>query len=122
MVAAFPLRLAAASKEGRAISEHFGHAKSFRIYDVAPGQCKFLHERPVAHYCHGHSGDQTAMSGILDTIRDCRAVFVARIGDGPTEKLRAIGIEAVACYACAAIEESLLDYASRVAAGESVTV
>lgn len=116
MVAAFPLRLAVASKDGRAISEHFGHAKSFRIYDVAPGQCKFLHERLVAHYCHGHRGDAGALGGILDALRDCRAVFVARIGDAPSEKLRAVGIEAVARYACEAIEDSLLDYAGRVAA------
>lgn len=106
----FPLRLAVASKEGLAISEHFGHAKAFRIYDVAPGDCRFLETRQVAHYCHGQRGDQGALAGILETIKDCRAVFVARIGDGPVEKLKAIGVDAVVRYACAAIEASLLDY------------
>ena len=116
MAPAFPLRLAVASKEGLAISEHFGHATAFRIYDVAPGQCKFLPARQVAHYCHGQSGDQGALAGILATIKDCSAVFVARIGDGPIEKLRAIGVEAVAGYAHQAIDEALLDYAGRLAA------
>jgi len=32
----FPIKLAVASKEGMAISEHFGHAKQFRIYEATP--------------------------------------------------------------------------------------
>lgn len=114
----FPLRLAVASKENISISEHFGHAKSFRIYEVTPAECRFLETREVKHYCLGNSADQSAMAGILETIRDCAAVFVARIGDGPTEKLAAIGVQAVSNYAHEAIEDSLLDYASRLAAGE----
>ena len=118
---AFPLKLAVASKEGRAISEHFGHARRFAVYAVAPDSCRLLETREVEHYCLGNSSSQSAMAGILEAIRDCQAVFVAKIGDGPTEKLRAIGVHAVAGYAWEAIEASLLDYARRTAAGEVVT-
>lgn len=114
----FPLKLAVASKEGMAVSEHFGHAKQFLIYEVAPEQCGLLETRVVAHYCLGQHSDQTAMSGILEALKDCYAVFVAKIGDGPTEKLNAIGVRAVSCYAYEAIEASLLDYMHRVASGE----
>ena len=107
------VRLAVASKEGLAISEHFGHAKSFWIYEVAGAECRLLERREVEHYCLGNSANQSAMSGILQTIRDCRAVFVARIGDGPTEKLAAIGVEAVSDYAYEEIEPSLLDYVDK---------
>ena len=117
----FPLRLAVASKEGQAISEHFGHARRFAVYEVSPTDCRLLEEREVEHYCLGNSASQSALAGILETIRDCQAVFVAKIGDGPTEKLRAIGVHAVAGYAWEAIEASLLDYARRTAAGEVVT-
>lgn len=106
----FPVKLAVASKEGLAISEHFGHAKQFRIYETVPERCEFLEIREVSHYCLGQHGDQSAMAGILETIKDCHAVFVAKIGDGPTEKLNAIGVDAVADYAYEAIEASLLDY------------
>ena len=112
----FPLKLAVASKEGLAISEHFGHAKQFRIYLVTPASCNFLEQREVAHYCHGQHGDQGAMAAILQTINDCQAVFVAKIGDGPTQKLQAIGVDAVGDYAYEAIEASLLDYATKYAA------
>ena len=37
---AFPLKLAVASKEGLAISEHFGHAKQFRIYLATAESCE----------------------------------------------------------------------------------
>lgn len=115
-----PLRLAVATKEGLAISEHFGHARRFAIYAVSPDACRLLEHRDVEHYCLGNTSSQTAMAGILEAIKDCRAVFVAKIGDGPTEKLRAIGVAAVSTYAYEAIEASLLDYARRVAAGEEV--
>lgn len=115
---AFPLKLAVASKEGRAISEHFGHARRFAVYAVAPDSCRLLETREVEHYCLGNSSSQSAMASILEAIRDCQAVFVAKIGDGPAEKLAAIGVRAVSGYAWEAIEESLLDYARRLAVGE----
>lgn len=107
---AFPLKLAVASKEGLAISEHFGHAKQFRIYLATAESCEFLEQREVAHYCHGQHGDQVAMAAILESIKDCHAVFVAKIGDGPSQKLQAIGVRAVQDYAYEAIEASLLAY------------
>ncbi|MCQ8104745.1 dinitrogenase iron-molybdenum cofactor biosynthesis protein [Methylomonas sp. SURF-2] len=111
----FPLLVAVASKEGMAISEHFGHAKQFRIYQADPEQCRYIETREVAHYCLGQQGDQAAMAGILEAIKDCHAVFVAKIGDGPTERLNNIGVRAVAEYAYEAIEASLLAYAGKLA-------
>ncbi len=104
------MRVAVASKEGMAISEHFGHAKKFAIYDVAQDGCQLVEQREVSHYCLGGTSDRSAMSGILEAIKDCKAVFIAKIGDGPTEKLNARGIEAVSDYAWEEIEPSLLDY------------
>jgi predicted Fe-Mo cluster-binding NifX family protein len=115
-----PIKLAVASKEGMAISEHFGHAKQFRIYEATPNQCDLLETREVTHYCLGQHSDQSAMAGILEAIKDCHAVFVAKIGDGPTEKLKAIGVRAVSDYAYQAIEDSLLDYLRRLAAGKEI--
>ncbi|ESQ09163.1 MAG TPA: dinitrogenase iron-molybdenum cofactor biosynthesis protein [Chromatiaceae bacterium] len=106
-----PIRLAVASKEGIAISEHFGHAKQFWIYQLNAGTCALLEKREVEHYCLGNVSSASAMDQILQTIKDCAAVFVAKIGEGPTGKLRAIGIDAVSDYAYEPIEESLRHYA-----------
>jgi len=102
--------VAVASKGGIAIDEHFGHARAFRIYSVDEAGCAFVEAREVAHYCHGNSGDQSAMAQILETIADCAAVFVARIGDGPTDKLAARGITAVSDYPFEEIEPSLAQW------------
>lgn len=115
-----PVTLAVASQEGKAISEHFGHAKRFWIYHVTADACQLLEQREVEHYCHGNTSNQSAMAGILEAIKDCQAVFVAKIGDGPIEKLRAIGVQAVSNYAWEAIDESLLDYVRRRQAGEAL--
>ncbi len=103
-------KLAIATKDGISINEHFGHAKAFWIYAVTPDTCELLEKREVEHYCLGNHSSKTAMAKILETIKDCEAVFVAKIGDGPIEKLAAIGVQGVADYAYEAVEESLLDY------------
>ncbi|MEJ2141983.1 MAG: NifB/NifX family molybdenum-iron cluster-binding protein [Gammaproteobacteria bacterium] len=108
-----PFRLAVASKEGLAITEHFGHAKQFYIFDVHGKNCELVEQRHVDHYCLGGHSDKSAIAGILETVSDCQAVFVAKIGDGPTEKLSKRDIDAVSEYAYEEIEPSLLDYTSR---------
>ncbi|MCU7938879.1 MAG: dinitrogenase iron-molybdenum cofactor biosynthesis protein [gamma proteobacterium symbiont of Bathyaustriella thionipta] len=105
------MKVSVASKEGLGISEHFGHAKQFWIYEVTPEKCCLLEKREVEHYCLGNHSSKTAMAQILETIKDCQAVFIAKIGDGPIEKLAAIGIESVSEYAYEAIEASLTHYA-----------
>jgi predicted Fe-Mo cluster-binding NifX family protein len=107
------IRVAVATKEGAAVSEHFGHVKAFHIYELSSDACRFIEQRQVRHYCLGGSSDKTAMVEILDTIQDCSAVFVAKVGDGPTEKLAARGITAVSDYAWEEIEPSLLDFAAK---------
>jgi hypothetical protein len=50
------------------------------------------------------------MTRILQTIDDCEAVLVAKIGDGPADKLAAIGVQAVSDYPWSPVEEALLAY------------
>jgi len=106
----YTIRVAVATKEGMAVSEHFGHAKKFAIYDVNTSEVQLIEQREVSHYCLGGTSDRSALPGILEAIKDCKAVFVAKIGDGPTGKLQAKGIEAVSEYAWEEIEPSLIDY------------
>jgi predicted Fe-Mo cluster-binding NifX family protein len=101
------VKVAVASKHGVAIDEHFGHAKRFRIYTVTAQGIELLEERDVDHYCLGGHGDRSALEKILDTIADCAAVFVARVGDGPAEKLMKRGIEPVLDYPWEPIDSAL---------------
>ncbi len=106
-------RAAVATKDGLSINLHFGHAKSFYIYDVVDGEKRFLEQRFVENYCHGQTGSQSAMSLILETIKDCDFVFSAKVGDGPVAKLKAIGVESVVAFAYEGVEESLLAFSQQ---------
>ncbi len=113
-----PVRVAVASKDGVSINLHFGHAKEFWVYQLADEQWTLLERREVDHYCHGQTGDQSAMQKILRTINDCDAVFVAKIGDGPVGKLAAIGVTSVDEYAYLGVEDSLGDYLAQLQGGQ----
>jgi predicted Fe-Mo cluster-binding NifX family protein len=104
------VKVAVASKHGKAVDEHFGHAKRFWIYAVTEDGGKLLEQREVDNYCHGNTSNKPAMTRILQTIDDCEAVLVAKIGDGPADKLAAIGIAAVSDYPWSPINEALLGY------------
>lgn len=105
------MKIAVASKDGISVNLHFGHAKVFWVYEGQQGQFTLLEKREVDHYCHGQHGDQSAMQNILTTLTDCDAVLVAKVGDGPAEKLRAMGIEPVTEYGYEAIDEALTELA-----------
>jgi nitrogen fixation protein NifB len=106
-----PIRLAVACKGGDRINVHFGHATGFDIYEVGPAGVRFLGHRRVDTYCEGGFGNEEVLSdGIVETIGDCAAVLVSRIGACPKADLLAAGIEPVDRYAYEYIEESALAY------------
>lgn len=106
-------QVAVASITGVAIDEHFGHAKLFRIYRVDTEAVQLIENRDVKHYCLGGHGDRSALEKILDTIEDCDAVFVAKVGEGPAEKLRRRGVEPVSDYPWEEIELALVNWLLR---------
>lgn len=110
MIKSLPMLMAVASKDAVSINLHFGHTKAFLIYRVFADHCEFVERRVVEHYCQGHTADMSAMKLILETIKDCHTVFIVKIGDGPEEKLKRIGVTSVSDYGYEAIEASLLHY------------
>lgn len=101
---------AVGTKSDGLISEHFGHARKFHIYRVSPGGVDFVEERGVEHYCQDGLGDEDRREVILRALADCKACFVARIGDGPKEKLAEAGIEAVDDFPYGEIQASLMEW------------
>ena len=114
--------VAVATKGSGRINEHFGHAKEFQIYEVSAKGTKFVGHRRVDLYCQGGYGEEDALETVIRAIGDCVAVFVAKIGGCPKDKLKEAGIEPVDAYAFEYIEASLLKYfetyAHRVSQGE----
>ena len=108
------IQVAVASKDGVAVDEHFGHAKQFFIYKIEQQTVSFLEQRHVDHYCLGGHGDKSALQKILDTISDCQAVFVAKVGDGPATTLQARGVQPVSDYPWEEIVPALQEWSAKL--------
>ncbi|NEO31948.1 MAG: hypothetical protein F6K36_16225 [Symploca sp. SIO3C6] len=100
--------VAVATKGGGLVNQHFGHAKEFMIYEVDGNKARFIGHRKIDHYCQSGYGEEGTLAKIIETISDCQAVLVSKIGESPKQELRQAGIEAVEVYEV--IENAALDF------------
>ena len=110
MHSSLKLQIAVASKGSGRINQHFGHAREFQIYEVGVDGAKFVGHRRVDQYCQGGYGEEESLETVVRAIRDCVAVFVAKIGSCPRKELEAAGIEPVDRFAQQSIEASAIAY------------
>ena len=88
--------IAVASKDGKEINQHFGHAERFLIYDVENSEAKLVDERKVERYCSfdpEHPLRGHLLRGIADALAGCRAVVTAQMGEHPKGELEKLGVE-----------------------------
>lgn len=90
--------VAVATKGGGIVNQHFGHAKEFMVYEVDANEAKFVGHRKIDHYCQSGYGEEATLDNIIQTISDCKAVFVSKIGNCPQTELEKAGIQAVEAY------------------------
>ncbi len=93
-----PLLVAVASREGRAVDQHFGHARDFHIFRVDGEGGKFLERRSVPNYCHGveRCGEsEEALVAVGRMLSDCRAILCQRIGPRPERYLKSLGLKVI---------------------------
>ncbi|MGB9080191.1 MAG: NifB/NifX family molybdenum-iron cluster-binding protein [Desulfuromonadaceae bacterium] len=88
--------IAVASKDGKEINQHFGHAERFLIYDVEKGDATLVEERRVDRYCSfdpEHPLRGHLLRGIAEALAGCRAVVTAQMGEHPRGELEKLGVE-----------------------------
>ena len=88
--------IAVASKDGKEINQHFGHAERFLIYDVTDHEVKLIDEKKVERYCTydaDHPLRAHLLQAIADSLHGCRAVVCAQIGQGPQMEMERLGID-----------------------------
>ncbi|NJL09688.1 MAG: hypothetical protein HC908_04210 [Calothrix sp. SM1_7_51] len=100
--------VAVATKGSGLVNQHFGHAKEFQIYEVDGNEVNFVGHRKVGHYCLGGYGENATLENIIETISDCKAVLVSKVGESPKEKLLKAGIEAFETFDM--IEKAALEF------------
>lgn len=104
--------VAVASTRGDAIDCHFGHADRFRIYSLSAAGAVLVNERFTPKFCQGSDNcepqdSDARMAAVLDLLADVKAVFCARIGYAPWQKLEARGIQPCVDHAWQPVNEAL---------------
>lgn len=108
--------VAVASKGHGVIDQHFGHVSQFFIYRLGD-TAELLETRPVAKYCNGEDTPEDKREATIRALAGVSAVFIAKIGDTPRERLSKLGIVSVDKYAHEQITPSLEAYRTELAQG-----
>jgi MoaA/NifB/PqqE/SkfB family radical SAM enzyme len=96
-----PLLFAIATKNDIFVDKHFGQADVFSIYEYKNGKINFVEHRSIPQYCKSNDecGAHTdKIQTIINTIIDCDAVLVMRIGEVPRHLLGEKGIKVIMTY------------------------
>jgi predicted Fe-Mo cluster-binding NifX family protein len=72
--------IAFASISGTEIDEHFGSARYWQVYEVQNDDFQHIEMRKTVAKCHGSC--EVGFGHILETLHDCVALFVQKIGPG----------------------------------------
>jgi predicted Fe-Mo cluster-binding NifX family protein len=104
--------IAVASRDGKDINEHFGHAELFYIYEVHGDAVTLKEEKRVEKYCTDdpdHGLRKPVLMTTAEALKECRAVVCAQIGQAPQMELERLGIDVYA--APGPIRETLVELA-----------
>lgn len=104
-----PYRVAIAAQQGRMVTQHFGRATVFHIFERLGTTWRLAESRDSDPSCRPE-GDAAAdhesqLALAADLISDCDAVVAARVGPGAVRTLDGRGIEVYAMHAL--IEDAL---------------
>ena len=86
-------RVAVASKDGKVVHRHFGHAEQFIIFEIEGEKFTCIEIRPTEPPCHLGQHDEDRLMKSVELISDCKAVLAAQIGPGAAQALHAKGIK-----------------------------
>ena len=87
------VRVAIGTASGARVSEHFGHATRFEIWDVSAEGSRHVETRNNRPACgSGCDRADEAMDASVALVADCRAVVVSRLGECAINRLTKLGI------------------------------
>ncbi len=88
-------KVAFASSDGKVVNQHFGRTKQFLIVEIDNKDYRYIETRVNEPSCQEFQHTEDAMNGSIELILDCKAVFVARIGQGALAQVEARGIKGI---------------------------
>jgi predicted Fe-Mo cluster-binding NifX family protein len=99
------MRIALTSTDGKAVNQHFGHARTFHIFDLNDRDWAFVETREVEACCQDHDHTTDRFDAVLKTLSDCEAILASKIGYGAAQYLMQHGMKV--CQAAGAIPDVL---------------
>jgi predicted Fe-Mo cluster-binding NifX family protein len=99
------LKIAVVTDDGKTISQHFGRARYYVVYDVQDGEIKGSEMRPkVFHHVEGATHHEevqgphgihetTKHDSMLSNISDCEALVARGMGMGAFEAIKGVGVK-----------------------------
>lgn len=76
------VKIAIVSTDGKVVNEHFGRAKYFHIFEIDVNNYRYLETRNINSSCNDESHSNATLDDVIEVIKDCTAIVVAKIGDG----------------------------------------
>lgn len=114
------IRFAIASKTGKVVDLHFGHATEFYIYDYINDNTVFIEKRSTQKYCNGKDEVEEIdkFEETMKILADCNGIISLRIGNSPTNKFKSKGIEVF--MTCDEVESAVEKAAESILKGMEV--
>ena len=88
-------KVAFASNDGKVVNQHFGRSEKFLIVEIEDGKSKYIETRENVPPCNNFEHSEDAMGRSVSLLQDCKAVFVAKIGQGAYNRLKENGTKAI---------------------------
>lgn len=88
-------RVAFASNDGKVVNQHFGRSKQFHIVEIEDRSYKFIETRINEPSCQEFQHTEDSLKNSIELIKDCKVVFVSRIGQGVLAQVEANGIQGI---------------------------
>ncbi len=102
-----PLLVAACSRGGGRVNQHFGHAREFQLYEVDGAGIRFVGHRRADHYCQGGHGEEDKLEAVVKALDGVSVLLAAKIGSCPSDRLKAAGITVITDHAYDYIETAV---------------
>lgn len=112
MVKYMNYRIAIASKDGKVVTDHFGHCSKFIIVEVDKSLYGYIEQRDVEPPCKGGVHTINGIEQVLAIIKDCSYILVNQIGGGAEQIIKAYQFEVVSYkgYVKDGIEQIILNH------------
>jgi predicted Fe-Mo cluster-binding NifX family protein len=113
------MKIAVASTDGVSLSPHFGRSTCFIVFAARDGKVIGREVRDNTHTAfargecsgeHHEHGEEHSHAGVVNALRDCKAVLCGGMGFRAAEELKADGVQAVVVEGEATPEEAVAAY------------